>query len=87
MSLRRTTLHENARSALECGPPRRAALKSEQKAVADATALQGAFGTAIFMAAKDRRSCYFGWRGTYKLQRCFATLSVTRRVEFTALSI
>jgi len=43
MSLRRTTLHENARSAL----------KSEQKAVADATALQGAFGTPIFMAAKD----------------------------------
>jgi hypothetical protein len=52
MSLRRTTLHENARSALECGSEA-AAVKSEQKAVADATALQGAFGTAIFMAAKD----------------------------------
>ena len=52
MSLRRTTLHENARSAVECSREP-AALKSEQKAVADATALQGAFGTAIFMAAKD----------------------------------
>jgi hypothetical protein len=51
MSLRRTTLHENARSALECCSEA-AALKSEQKAVADATALQGAFGTAIFMAGR-----------------------------------
>ena len=52
MSLRRTTLHENARSALECGSEA-AALKSEQKAVAvrqlTDTALQGTFGTAIFM--------------------------------------
>jgi hypothetical protein len=75
MSLRRTTLHENARSALECGSEA-AALKSEQKAVAvrqlTDTALQGAFGTAIFMAAKDLRSCYFGWRGTYKLRGCFS---------------
>ena len=37
-------VHENARSALECGSEA-AALSSHQKAVADATALQGAFGT------------------------------------------
>jgi len=37
---------ENARNALDCGSET-AALNSEQKAVAAATALQGAFGTII----------------------------------------
>jgi hypothetical protein len=48
MSQRCTALHENARSALECGSEA-AALNSERKEVAGATALQGAFGTAILM--------------------------------------
>jgi hypothetical protein len=48
MILRLTTLHENARSALECGSIA-AALIPNDKAVAGATALQGAFGTTIFM--------------------------------------
>ncbi len=56
MSLRRTTLHGNVRSALECGSGA-AALNSEQKAVAvrrlTDIALQGAFGTAIFVAARS----------------------------------
>jgi hypothetical protein len=39
--------HENARSALECGSEA-AALEPGPKAVAAATALQGAFGTTIF---------------------------------------
>jgi hypothetical protein len=55
MGVRPTTMHENARSALECGSEA-AALNSSEKAVADATALQGAFGTTIFIAAKNLRS-------------------------------
>ena len=53
MILRLTTLHENARSALECGSEA-AALSSERKVrrLTD-TALQGAFGTTIFMAARN----------------------------------
>jgi ATP-dependent Lhr-like helicase len=39
-----TAAHRTARSALECGSEA-AALNSHEKAVADATALQGAFGT------------------------------------------
>jgi len=54
MILRLTTLHENARSALDCGREA-AALEPVGKAVAGATAVQGAFGTVIFMAAKDLR--------------------------------
>jgi hypothetical protein len=49
MILRIATMHENARSALESGSEA-AALNSEQKAVAGATALQGAFGTRVFLA-------------------------------------
>jgi ATP-dependent Lhr-like helicase len=41
--------HETARSALECGSEA-AALISHEKAVADATALQGAFGTTLASA-------------------------------------
>ena len=50
MSLRLNALHDNARSALECGSEA-AAVNSEQKVrrLTD-TALQGAFGTEIFMA-------------------------------------
>jgi hypothetical protein len=51
---RLTTVHENARSALECGSEA-AALSAEPKAVARATALQGAFGTCIFMAVAHAR--------------------------------
>jgi hypothetical protein len=57
MILRLTTVHENARSALECGgltPPsslRLYALGTPRRR--QAAALQGAFGTVIFMAAKD----------------------------------
>jgi hypothetical protein len=41
-----------------------------QKAVAGATALQGAFGTTIFIAAKDLSSCLFST--IYEqLQGCF----------------
>jgi hypothetical protein len=52
MGLRPTNLHENGRSALECGSEA-AALNSSETAVAHATALQGAFGTTIFMAARN----------------------------------
>jgi hypothetical protein len=45
-------LHEDARSALECGS-KAAAFNSSEKAVANATALQGAFGTSIFMAVRN----------------------------------
>jgi hypothetical protein len=48
MILRLTTVHENARSALECGSEA-AALIPSGKAVAGAAALQGAFGTTILM--------------------------------------
>jgi hypothetical protein len=41
--------HEDARSALACGSEA-AALEAEPKAVADATALQGALGTTILRA-------------------------------------
>jgi hypothetical protein len=57
MILRLTTVHENARSALECGgltPPSPLglyALGTPRRR--QAAALQGAFGTAIFMAARD----------------------------------
>jgi hypothetical protein len=59
MILRVTTVHENARSASECGPPRRdAALecprhKGQGGRRRQAAALQGAFGTAIVMAARN----------------------------------
>jgi len=46
--------HENARSALECGSGA-AALEAERKAVAGATALQGAFGTCIFRGEESPR--------------------------------
>jgi hypothetical protein len=48
MILGLTTIHENTRSALECGSSsyRLACLPHEPKAVAAATALQGAFGTS-----------------------------------------
>ena len=54
MILRLITVRENARSALECGSSsyRRADVPHEPKAVAAATALQGAFGTSIFMASE-----------------------------------
>ena len=52
MILRLTTLHENARSALDCGREA-AALEPVGTVVAGATAVQDAFGTVIFMAAKD----------------------------------
>ena len=56
MILRLKTVHENARSALECGSEA-AALNSEEKAVAvrrlTDTSIQGAFGTAIFTAARN----------------------------------
>jgi hypothetical protein len=45
-------LYENARSALDCGR-QAAAPEPVGKAVAGATAVQGAFGTVIFMAARD----------------------------------
>ena len=50
-----TTLHENARSALECGSSsyRLRFMRHISKAVAAATALQGTFGAGIFTAAKD----------------------------------
>jgi hypothetical protein len=57
MILRLTTVHENARSALECGgltPPSPfgvyslGTLRRRQ-----AAALQGAFGTVIFVAARN----------------------------------
>ena len=44
------TTQKHARSSLECGSEA-AALESQQKAVADATALQGAFGTAALATA------------------------------------
>ena len=59
MSLGLATVNENARSALECGsssyrfPPSVHTANvqgAEGKAVAAATALQGAFGTAIIIA-------------------------------------
>jgi hypothetical protein len=59
MILRLAILHENARSALECGSEA-AALTPNEKAVASATALQGAFGTSIFMHSgkpKDHEIC------------------------------
>jgi hypothetical protein len=46
------TAHAKARSALECGSEA-AALECDRKAVAGATALQGAFGTRIFRAVRD----------------------------------
>jgi len=57
MILRPTTVHENARSALECGgltppsPLRLYALGTPRRR--QAAALQGAFGTGIFMAARN----------------------------------
>ena len=56
MILRLTTVHENARSALECGSAAERSCRLPQgknKAVAGATALQGAFGTTVFMPAKN----------------------------------
>jgi 3-methyladenine DNA glycosylase Tag len=64
MSLRLATVNENARSALDCGreaaafssfPSAHAPKTSETKAVAAATAVQSAFGTAIFIAEARRR--------------------------------
>jgi len=52
MSFRLTPLHENARSALDCGCEA-AAREPVGKAVAGEIAIQGAFVTVIFMAAKD----------------------------------
>jgi hypothetical protein len=51
MILRLTTVHENARSALECGSEAQRSCRlalDKKKAVAGATALQGA--SRIFMA-------------------------------------
>jgi hypothetical protein len=62
MTLRLTTMHGNARSPLECGSEA-AALIPDGKAVAGATALQGAFGTTIFMAVAHARRL----TGTQKL--------------------
>jgi len=45
------TLHEDARSALECGSEA-AALNTHEKAVASATALQGAFSTDLARASR-----------------------------------
>jgi len=51
MGLRPTTLHENARSALDCGPAMRDRLEFRAKVrLRTDTALQGAFGTIIFRA-------------------------------------
>jgi hypothetical protein len=56
MSLRLATVHENARSALDCGgssyrfPPSIRTANVQGRAVAAATAVQSAFGTAIFIA-------------------------------------
>ena len=59
MSLRLATVNEDARSALDCGreaaafgsfPSAHASKTCETKAVAAATAVQSAFGTAIFIA-------------------------------------
>jgi hypothetical protein len=64
MSLRLVTANENARSALDCGreaaafgsfPSAHAPKTGETKAVAAATAVQSAFGTAIFKADTLRR--------------------------------
>ena len=49
---RPTTSHEDGRSALGCGSGA-AALNSTEKAVAGATALQGAFGRATFMVTRE----------------------------------
>src|SRR5271157_1254600 len=63
MSLRLATVNENARSALDCGreaaafslfPSAHAPKTSKTKAVAAATAVQSAFGTAIFIAEAQR---------------------------------
>jgi hypothetical protein len=62
MILRLTTVHQNARSALECGSEA-ASLIPNGKAVAGATALQGAFGTTIFMEVGHARRL----TGTQKL--------------------
>jgi len=43
--------HENARSALECRSEA-ATFEADRKAVAGATALQGAFGMVIFEAGR-----------------------------------
>ena len=50
-----TMLHENARSALECGSSsyRLRFMRHMCKAVAAATALQGACGATIFKAARN----------------------------------
>jgi hypothetical protein len=55
MILQLTTVHENARSALECGgstPPWPPTLEVNVRR-RRAAALQGAFGTVIFKAAKN----------------------------------
>jgi len=63
MSLRLATVHENARSALDCGreaaafgsfPSAHTPKMCETKAVAAATAVQSAFGTATFIAETQR---------------------------------
>jgi hypothetical protein len=60
MILRLTTVHENARSALECGgltPPSSLGLHALGTPRRRQTAaLQGAFGTAIFMAVAHAAS-------------------------------
>jgi hypothetical protein len=57
MILRLSIVHENARSALECGgltPPSSLGLHAlGTPRRRQAAALQGAFGTAIFMAARN----------------------------------
>jgi hypothetical protein len=55
-----------------------------QKAVAGATALQGAFGTTIFKAAKHLSSCLFSII-CEQLQGCFAefTLSAAHGLSMT----
>jgi hypothetical protein len=53
MGHRPTNLHENARSALDCGSEAAASNSKREVRRLTATALQGAFGATIFMAARN----------------------------------
>ena len=93
MILRLTTVHENARSALECGglkPPSPLGLHAGGTLRRrQAAALQGAFGTAIFMAGGyvriDAHTCNVR-RGGYAPPVGFSTRK-GRMLGHTSLSV
>jgi hypothetical protein len=81
MSLRLATVNENARSALECGreaaafgsfPSAHAPKTGETKAVAAATAVQSAFGTASF--TQRRKDAKIAKNNCFVFFACFAAL-------------